>query len=172
MVRGFFFPSLAHQLLQSGLNRPAWLFYQAWPCPGSVIGILRGEKQAVGSAALRGGSGAQVSACPLSCSPLPQPLLQPLLWEYCRAEAGKHHEHIWPSGTGNVPPLQAEGDPENKGAGWLDAAAWAMATSWGDVSTPFLASYGQTPCDFGEKWSWLYPVVINDSLTLSAAMTS
>lgn len=126
----------------------------------------------MGSAELRGGSGAQLSACPLSCNPPPQALLQPLLWEYFREEAGKHHEHIWPSGAGNVPPLQAEGDPENKGEGWLDAAAWAMAAGWGDVSTPFLALHGQTLCDFSGKWTWLYPVVINDSLALFAATTS
>lgn len=171
-MTSFFFSLLGSSALAEWIKPASLALLPSTALPGFLIAILRGEKQPVSSAEWRDGSGSHLSACPLSCDPLQQPLLQPLLWQYCREEAGKHHKHIWPNGAEHMPLLQAEEDPENKGEGWFDAAAWVMAVGRGMYPLPSWLRMVRIPCDFGGKWTWLYPVVINDSLALFAATTS
>lgn len=170
----FFPPSLANWLLQGGLNRPAWLYYQNTAFPGLFyLDFKRGGSQRV-LQRLKGDPGSQLSACPLCCHPLPEPLFQPLLWECC-GEAPQTHLAKQcgqcASAVGMLLGSWAEEDPGNKGEGWmLQPTLWHPARD--TYPLPSRACVGKPPCDFSGKQMEFCPKVINDSLAVFAAMTS
>lgn len=155
----FFPPSFANWLLQGGLNRPAWLFYQNTALPGLFYLDFKRALQR-----LRGNPGSQLSPCPLCCHPLPEPLLQPFLWECCREAPQTHlakqcgdHASLWRC-------CQGLGIQRTKVRGrMLQPTPWHPARN--TYPLPSWACVGRPPCDFGGKQMEFYPeVMINDSL--------
>lgn len=135
--------------------------------------IKRGGSQRI-LQRLRGNPRSQLSACPLCCYPLPEPLPQTLLWECCR-EAAQTHLAKWcwehTSAVGMMLGSWAEEDSENKGEGWmLQPTMWHLARA--TYPLPSRACAGRPPWDFGGKQMGCYPKVINDSLASFAVMTS